>query len=907
MAAFPSTPHALLGGVEGTVTDPKGSVVKDAAVTVKDPLTNQTYSGRTDNQGHYKIEGVPPGEYTLTIQAKGFTQFTKDIIVEDGKRAATDARLEIAPIESEVTVAASKANDDPTYQALRQASKQSDLFAPEYAVVNNLVVKRDAGVFTLRSGEVYFLKPVEGRQVGAVFIGDGEFYMKPPIEVEQKTLAIFTDAPDIKETFSDLVIRFTDKTFEEISTSPNVQMKRDGPRVAAARDLYQKKETIWRKLLQINLDQRTLMDIYKPERQGFFLTFIGGSRFNKLIYRIDPIGIGFVAPEQVTLSSYGESDEGIWASFHMADEYKRGIANSNRDRRLFDFTDHHISAVIKGTRLVATDKISMVPREPGERVIQFDFFADLRVKRVQDADGNDLKFIQENKDEDADFAVILPAAAPMGKTLAVTVEYEGDKAIRSAGSGNFVLAPRSSWYPSNGSGGQFGDRATFEMRFTYPKEYTFVGVGNQEGEDTVEGNLKTSVWTSGTTEMAVAGFNYGRFKKKAVKDVDAGYDLESYANEEMPEQIRAMQRNLDVNDPNGLEGSSMLGSMSTTGMAASGLADAQNSVRIYNAYFGKIPYSRIAITQQPFAFFGQAWPTLIYMPYMAYIDSTQRTQLMGIQMGTNTFWEYVAPHEIAHQWWGHTLGWTSYRDQWMSEGFAEFSSSLYVQFVKKDLGKFNEFWEAQRHRIVDSSPSTLGRKPYTVGPVTQGYRLNNAKTGSVARSMIYPKGAYILHMIRMMMFDRKTGDDKFKAMMQDFVKTNYNKDISTEDFKKAIEKHILPLMDIDKNGSMNWFFDEWVYGTEMPSYTFEYTVGKNPDGKATFSGKITQSGVSDNFAMIVPVYVDFGKGWLKLGASTIVGNSSVDIKEVLLPQAPEKAAICAMNDVLASSIQNKKR
>src|SRR4029078_6945846 len=189
----------------------------------------------------------------------------------------------------------------------------------------------------------------------------------------------------------------------------------------------------------------------------------------------------------------------------------------------------------------------------------------------------------------------------------------------------------------------------------------------------------------------------------------------------------------------------------------------------------------------PAANFGQAWPTLVFMPYMAFIDTTQRAQLLGTRGGTDNFWQYVAPHETEHQWWGHTVGWNSYHDQWMSEGFAEFSASLYVQLVRKDTSKFIDFWENQRELIVTAPPATKGRKPYTVGPVTQGYRLNSAKTGSIARVMIYPKGAYILHMLRMMMYDHRqgTGDAKFKAMMQDFLASHYNQDVSTNDFKLA--------------------------------------------------------------------------------------------------------------------------
>jgi hypothetical protein len=72
------------------------------------------------------------------------------------------------------------------------------------------------------------------------------------------------------------------------------------------------------------------------------------------------------------------------------------------------------------------------------------------------------------------------------------------------------------------------------------------------------------------------------------------------------------------------------------------------------------------------------------------------------------------------------------------------------------------------------------------------------------------------------------------------------------------------------------------------------------------NGKLTQSGVSDNFVMLVPLYVDFGKGWIKLGSATIIGNSTIEIKNLKLPAAPKRMAVCAMNDVLATNIENSK-
>ena len=238
----------------------------------------------------------------------------------------------------------------------------------------------------------------------------------------------------------------------------------------------------------------------------------------------------------------------------------------------------------------------------------------------------------------------------------------------------------------------------------------------------------------------------------------------------------------------------------------------------------------------------------------------------------------------------------------MSEGFAEFSASLYVQLTRGN-DKFIDFWENQRQLIVQASPRTRDRKPYTVGPITQGYRLNSGKTGGVARFLIYPKGAYVLHMLRMMMYKQAHGGDaQFQEMMKDFVQTHFNQDVSTEDFKAIVEKHMTKEMDIDKNGKMDWFFDQWVYGTEVPAYKLEYNVSS--DGM--LNGKITQSGVSDNFVMLVPIYIDIGKGWAKLGSATMVGNRSVEIKNLKLPVVPKRVAICALNDVLATSIENSK-
>jgi peptidase M1-like protein len=808
-----------------------------------------------------------------------------------------------AVIETQETIKDSRANSDPVYQQLRQQAKSPEDFSA-FASVNNLVLKRDAATFKLKSGEIYFASPIEGRVTAAVFIGGGELALTPPTDAEKRSLELFTKQPALTEEFSSLVIRFTDKTFDEVKSSPAAKLGSGGPQANRARDLYHDHQQLLRGQLHDNRELRTLADLYSPQRPGFFNAFINGSRYNKLIYVVDPLGVPDVSPEEVMLFSYGDSDGGVWTAFHLAQEHEQKTANSAEDHRVVDITRHEIDGTIKGTQLTITDRISFRAQAKGTRVLPFNLYRTLRVSRVDDEQGRSLSFIQEDRDEDADFGVIMAEPLEEGKTYKIAVQYAGGDALRDSGGGNFILVPRSTWYPNNG-GTQFGDRAIFDMSFRYPAKNIFIGTGAQVA-DTREGDIMVAKWSSGTTELAVAGFNYGRFKKKEIADKDSGYNIEFYANEEVPNEIKNIQaaieraENRPVGQQQNVTGTT-LGSVTTTTMAGTALAEAQNATRIFNSYFGKLPYSRVAMTQQPAGNFGQAWPTLIFMPYLAFIDSTQRSQLLGSRSGTDTFWKYVAPHEIAHQWWGHTIGWTSYRDQWMSEGFAEFSASLYVQQTRGQ-DKFIDFWEEQRRDITQSTPATKDRKPYTIGALTQGYRLSSGKTGAVYQYLIYPKGAYVLHMLRMMMYDQRNGDAKFKEMMKDLVQTHFNRDISTENFKSIVEKHMTIEMDVDSNGRMDWFFNQWVYGTEMPSYRFEYQLGADN----SLSGRITQSGVSDNFGMLVPIYLDFGKGWVRLGSATIVGNNSLDLGNIKLPGPAKRAAICVMNDVLALSIQNNK-
>jgi aminopeptidase N len=264
------------------------------------------------------------------------------------------------------------------------------------------------------------------------------------------------------------------------------------------------------------------------------------------------------------------------------------------------------------------------------------------------------------------------------------------------------------------------------------------------------------------------------------------------------------------------------------------------------------------------------------------------------------YWKVVTPHEVAHQWWGQTVGFRSYRDQWMSEGFADASASIFLQATRPKPDEFLEFWKEERRLLTGKN--AFGFRPNDVGPVTMGFRLSSPKAGwDIYGDLVYPKGAYILHMIRMMMWSPKDGDARFMATMHDFLTSYWLQAATTEDFKAIVEKHMSAQMDLDGNHRMDWFFNEYVYGMDLPAYHFEDQITQNGD-VTSLHFKLSQSGVPANFKMLVPFYLELADGKIMhLGSAAIKGVSTID-QTVQLPKLPSpvKRVMISYNyDVLA--------
>ena len=232
---------------------------------------------------------------------------------------------------------------------------------------------------------------------------------------------------------------------------------------------------------------------------------------------------------------------------------------------------------------------------------------------------------------------------------------------------------------------------------------------------------------------------------------------------------------------------------------------------MYTQWYGPTAFGRLAVTQQPAFSSGQSWPTLIYLPISAFFDPTTLWQLLGRNTFhfSKEFANVVTAHEVAHQWWGHTVGQASYHDRWLSEGFADFSAGLFLEATQPNTDESQKFWDSERRLLLEKNQ--YGFRANDAGPLWMGERLSSFRAASADRRITYAKGAFVLHMLRYLMQDRQTGDQAFIAMMHDFLTTYHGKCASTEDFQRMAEKHMRPDMDLEHNGHLNWFFFEWVY------------------------------------------------------------------------------------------------
>ncbi|MBI5325753.1 MAG: hypothetical protein HZB41_10875 [Ignavibacteriae bacterium] len=293
----------------------------------------------------------------------------------------------------------------------------------------------------------------------------------------------------------------------------------------------------------------------------------------------------------------------------------------------------------------------------------------------------------------------------------------------------------------------------------------------------------------------------------------------------------------------------------------------QLSMSFFTKLFGSLPIKKFYATEL-LAFHGEAFPGLIHLSSLTFWDQSKSGR-----------GESFRSHEVAHQWWGISTDIKSYRDRWLSEGFAEYVSLMYTQMVLKDNEKFFDFLRRSREEIINLRKSFLG-SGFEQGPIALGHRLSSSKTPGDYDLIIYEKGAWVLHMLRNYCINLNTlNEDVFFNIIKEFYHTYKGKYASTIDFQRIVEKYT--------GMEFGWFFDQWVYDTKIPFYKVANKYEKTPEGKYKIRIRVKQENVPPTFKMFVPIVI-YGDENKSVRFRTFITNEVCEFELPLIPFEPEK-------------------
>jgi len=204
-----------------------------------------------------------------------------------------------------------------------------------------------------------------------------------------------------------------------------------------------------------------------------------------------------------------------------------------------------------------------------------------------------------------------------------------------------------------------------------------------------------------------------------------------------------------------------------------------NMIDIFSNYYGKYPFSKEKYGMAQFEWGGAM--------------EHQTCSSMG-SYGENTI-----AHELAHQWWGNLVTCSNFHHIWINEGFATYSEALYWGAVNGE-----DAYHAHMASKVNDVNSSV-------------YRPDTSSVGGIfSYSMVYQKGAWVLHMLRHVL-----GDEIFFQSLLAYRDEYQFRTASTEDFQGVVEEVW--------GQDLEWFFDQWIYGIGRPSYRWWWTASEVDD------------------------------------------------------------------------------
>jgi aminopeptidase N len=236
---------------------------------------------------------------------------------------------------------------------------------------------------------------------------------------------------------------------------------------------------------------------------------------------------------------------------------------------------------------------------------------------------------------------------------------------------------------------------------------------------------------------------------------------------------------------------------------------------------GPFPFEKLANVQSATRFGGMENASAIFY--------SER----GIAEGRNI--EGTVSHEIAHQWFGDAVTEASWHHLWLSEGFATYFGAQFFE-AADGVEAFRARMEQSRQRVLGSENANR--------PV---YDPEERNLFALLNDNNYPKGGWVLHMLRGIV-----GDDAFFDGIRAYYARHVHTAVLTEDFQKAMEGVA--------GQDLSWFFQQWIYQPGYPTFETEWTwtAGDGPDGFVDLTVRQVQRADWPTFR--VPVEVELTAG-----------------------------------------------
>ena len=814
----------------------------------------------------------------------------------------------------------------PLYQALREAS------VSHVGQIRDKRLRLDRFDLELTQGDLYLAPELGGVVSTAVFLGNGVLHAFPPDAVEHHQLKKLTDENHLEESFDRFVLRSSDNSASRLLelTSPAEQDRRG---IERANRLLRDRRKQQLEQQRNNPDSRVLDDLVRREigslhpSRSYALVEFDSKDHGWLTLTIEPD-----TPEEVELYRHDRRRRLVdsWMRFDALSDFEADYAEKARRGFLVSpdtLDDRETTGSVLGlpSRPIEPDQEGWAPRalvphthvdlaldddgntkataalliEPLEptRTLRLQISPALEVTDARwrptpmsespmglttpqpasaptDPDqpaglsGERIHFVQEHHGRfladdlfEPWVTVMLPRTVEANAPFIVELAYEGALVERLHQTRDFVLKDTLDWRPQHPDARLSQIDATFRI----PERYQVASAGTLVDEH-VEDRTRIMRWVTDEPVRSMA-FHYGRFDVTEISRT-ALPTLMIYANDG---HIGFAPGNREKT-----------------------VADLTDSIQLFTDYFGPFPYRSLLVTETAMSG-GQAFPGLLFLSYQTFGE---------LHTGEA---ELFRAHEVAHQWWGAAIDWNDYRDQWLSEGFAHYAAALYALYGLDRPSQFEEMLNAWRLDILGEgqvgqglglrhygySPEILQRSDgHDTGALVLGYRINSTETPFDYRILVYEKGAYILHMLRSMLLDPKTGDDsRFRSLMRSYAKEHLRGVMSTRSFEAAVEQAF--------DQPMDWFFDQWVYGVEVPTYRVDLDVSPVIDNASPFilHGRIRQEDVPNGFKMPVPIRLTFDN------LPPVIHRIWIDKDEVLvelpLPARPTNIEFNTQHAVLA--------